>query len=231
MSAKPYCSKTAAVIGWVIQNFPAEVDDGWIGNADATKELLAPMSKPPVKKKEKIEKSFFFIAASMQLDAVPAKLQSECFVGDRWSYRDRDFDNWFPKDQSAAGPCTVTTIYFKRTWKFMEFAIAVLGDEWKGKSVKKLGNEIIRRKITLTNAQAEAMVEKTEAGEKSSMRIDGYGNFYFTETGDEENPVAVANVRRVGRSWSANVYALGIDDDWDADGRFLLRNLETPSTL
>lgn len=234
MSAKPYCSKTAAVIGWVIQNFPAEVDDGWVGNAEATKELLAPLSKQPVKK-EKIEEPLFTVSATTPLDTVSAKAQSKCFVGDRWhkNGRDSDFDvgRYFKKDQPNAVACTITTIAFKRQWRFVEFAVAILGDEWKGKSVKELGNEIIRRGFPLTNAQAEAMVEKTEAGEKTDMCTNSYGNFYFTETGDTENPVAVAGVDRGGRLWSAFVDRLGRGLGWSAGSRFLLRNLVVPSTL
>jgi hypothetical protein len=58
MSAKAFCKKTAAAIGWFIQNLPSQIDDAWLDNPDATKEHLKIFAKPPVKSRlaDEIEK-------------------------------------------------------------------------------------------------------------------------------------------------------------------------------
>lgn len=168
----------------------------------------------------------FSIAATTHLGAVAGKKTKKCFTGSRYSYCDNDINNWLPADQPNSGDCVITTLAFSRSWIFVEAAQAVLGDTTMT-DIIALGNELIRRGHTLTLSQDEEMVEKTEAGEKTEMRVDGYGNFSFVETGDPKNPVSVGSVYRVGRAWRAFVARLGSGGRWYADYRFLVRNLDT----
>jgi hypothetical protein len=83
----------------------------------------------------------------------------------------------------------------------------------------------------MTLTQAEEMVEATERGEKTDMRTNGYSNFFFVETGNEDNPVSVAVVYRDDSRWRALVSRLDYGSRWDADFRLLVRNLKDAPTL
>lgn len=239
MSAKTYDKKTAAFIGFLIQNIPANLTDevmqGWMSNPDAMKRFLAglgpqeqeiPLEETPPAKPV----SLFSVIATTNLGAIAGKKTKGCFTGSRWAYRDGDFDNWLPKNQSSTEPCVISTLGFSKGWVFAEAARAVLGVIET--DTKHLGNLLIEHGHTMTCTQAEEMVEATEhGGEKTEMRTDGYANFFFVETGDPNNPVSVGHVYRDGRDWNASVYSLGHGLRWGADDRLLLRNLSDASTL
>ncbi len=177
------------------------------------------------KKSEKQPASLLSIIATTQFGAVAEKSTNKCFTGSRWAYRDSDFDNWFPANQPMADPCVVSTLAVREDWLFVEAAAAVLGSG-AGTDVALLGKLLIERSHTMTLAQAEEMVEKTERGEKTAMRTDGYGNFFFVETGDPENPVSVGYVSRRDRDWRAHVFRLDGVDRWSAGYHLLVRNLD-----
>jgi hypothetical protein len=190
-----------------------------VENAVAT---AVPATLPPL----------FSVVAVTNLGAIPAKKTAKCFVGGIWnpSWRDGDLDRWLAANQQASGECQVTTVAFSRAWKFVDAAVEVLKIA-PSTDIVCLGNLLIERSLTLTLTQAEAMTVQTEKGEKTEMRVDGYGNFYFTETGDSKNPVAVGSVFRGVRYWVSDVARLGSSLEWLAEDRFLLRNfkLDTPT--
>ena len=225
MYTKTYDKKTAAFAGWLIQNVPADLDDetmdNWMNNPDGTKKFLSGLKPPKTR-----QSSLFSIAATTPLDAVAGKKTNQCFpIGERYAYRDNDFDNWLPANQPNADACVITTLVATESWTFAEAAARVLGIG-AGTSILMLGDALIQNGHTMTLAQVEEMVEKTENGVKTEMRVDGYGNFFFVETEDPKNPVSVGNVVRDGRDWGARVRRLARGYRWRADIRLLVRNLE-----
>ena len=229
MDAKTYCKKTAAFAGYIIQNIPSDLDgdamDGWMNNPEATKKFLSGL-KPPEMAPAK-PTPLLSIIATTQLGAVAGKLTRKCFVGQRWRKggRDKDFDNWLSANQSSAEKCAISTLAPSRDWMFEEGAATILGIG-VGTDIVLLGKALIENDHTMTLAQAEEMVEKTECREKTGMRTNGYGNFFFVETGDPKNPVSVGFVYRGERGWSARVYRLDNGSRWYADTRLLVRNLD-----
>jgi hypothetical protein len=229
MSTKTYDGQSGKLVAAIATAIPKTLSGDrmqyWIDNPSELQKFLSGLLDS--EKAEKAEAPLFTISTTFHLAAVPAKRQKDCFADKkRWSYRDGCLDSYFKKDQDEAGDCDVAIAIFHKEWHFREFAAAVLGAEWAAKSLKEIGEEIIRRGLTLTCAQAEAMVEATERGEKTDMRTDGYANFYFTETGDVENPVAVGVVLRDDPRWDAYAYRLGDGNRWLVELRFLLRNLK-----
>jgi len=163
------------------------------------------------------------IVATTNLPAVAGKKTKQCFT-DGWYYRDADFDNWLPASQPDASECVITTLALTRNWTFIEAAQAILGVDTT--DVVVLGNALIKSGHPITLAQAEAMKKATERGDNTGMRTDGWGNFFFVETGDLKNPVSVGRVDRDDRGWLALVYRLGSGSRWYAGFRPLLRNVD-----
>ena len=231
MNAKTYDSKTAAFAGYLIQNVPPLTDEemnGWMDNPRATKKFLSDL-KPPEMAPAK-PTPLLFVIATTNLGAVARKKTEQCFTGSRYAYRDGDFDNWIPANQPNADACVITTLAPSKGWTFAEAAVAVLGIG-ASTDVVLLGNLLIQHGHTMTLAQAEEMVEKTERDEKTGMRTDGYANFFFVETGDEKNPVSVAHVSRDDSRWSAYVFRLVRGYRCYAARRLLVRNLSDASKL
>ncbi len=169
--------------------------------------------------------SWLSVIATTQLDEAICKSTKDCFTGSRYAYRDGDFDCLLGKKQRPASASVISTIAFTKDWTFVEAAAKVLGIG-AGSSVKLMGQALIENGHTMTLVQAENMVEATERGDKTGMRTDGYANFFFVETGNEEEPVSVANVNRDVSRWRAYVYRLGYGIRWNADNRLLVRNLD-----
>src|SRR3989338_5595935 len=192
MSAKTYCKKTAAFAGWLIQNVPADLDeetmDNWMNNPNGTKKFLSGLKPPKPTKPVPL----FSVVEMIRLGAVAGKLTKQCFTGDRYAYRDSDFDNWLPANQPNADACVITTLAPSRGWTFAKAAATVLGVS-ANMPVKTLGELLIKHGHTITLSQDEEMVEKTERGANTGMRTDGWGNFAFVETGDPANPLSVGD--------------------------------------
>lgn len=170
--------------------------------------------------------SLFSVIATMNLGAVAGKKTRKCFVGNRWYYRDGDFDNWLPANQPNAEACAITVLGLSRDWTFAEAAAAVLGIG-TDTSIQLLGKALIENGLTMTLAQAEEMVEATERGGNTGIRTNGLGNFFFVETGDPKDPVSVGYVHRAEHDWNARLDRLGGGRRWRAGRRLLLRNLAT----
>lgn len=142
----------------------------------------------------------------------PAKLTKDCLAGSSWYYRDSDLDAWLPKKQPAQEG-KVTVIIRDKEQTLLEMAQEYLGTT----DPEKI------KPYCLTLPMAEKMIEERSA----ELRTDGYANFFFVETGNEEEPVSVADVDRGDPRWYANVRRLGSDDRWHADRRLLVCNLDT----
>ena len=228
MSAKAYDKKTAAFGGWIIQNIPEDLTDAdmnrWMGDPESTRNFLAGLKS----REEIIEKpvALFSVAATTHLPAVAGKKTGKCFTDRRYAYRDSDFDDWLPVDQSNADACAIATLAPAWNWTFAEVAAKVLG-VGAGTSIQMLGKALIENGHTMNLAQAEEMVEKTERGDKTGMHTDEYANFFFVETGNPKDPVSVGDVNRGERDWVAGVDRLGSDVRWCAGFRLLVRNLDT----
>ncbi len=184
-------------------------------------EIILPPKETPATKPT----SFFSVIATTNLGAVTSKKTNRCFTNSRWAYRDGDFDNWLEKSQTGAEACSVTTCGILKDWTFIEAGHALPGAPQTNNTVE-LGNWLIQSGYALKPQQVEDLVEATEREEDTGLRTDGYGNFFFVETGNPKSPVSVGDVRRVGRGWRADVYSLGNGDRWDAGSRLLLRNLD-----
>ena len=226
MSAKTYCKKTAAFAGYLIQNIPADLTeetmDSWMNNPEVMKKFLSGLRPEvaPVK-----PQSLFTVIATTSLGALDEKPTKECFPKPRYVYRDNDFDNWLHANQPKTDDCVISTLAFTKGWTFVEAAAKVLGIG-ADSGIKTLGKALIENCYTMTLAQAERMVDKTERGDKTEMHTNGYGNFFFVETGNEDDPVSVGFVDRGGGDWCAHIYSLDFGLRWVADFRLLVRNLD-----
>lgn len=227
MDAKTYDSKTAAFAGWLIQNVPEGLTDEdmnyWMGNPDGSKEFLFGLKlpkTPPAKPTPLLS-----VIATINLDAVGGKKTANCFTDDVWNpnYHDGDFDRWLPANQPKADSCVITTLGFAKDWTFAEAAAKILG-VGAGTSIALLSKALIENGHTMTLVQAEEMVKKAECGEKTDMRTNDHGNFFFVENKDES--VSVGYVRRVVRDWFALVRSLDDSSRWHAGRRLLVRNLD-----
>jgi hypothetical protein len=113
----------------------------------------------------------------------------------------------------------------------LDVVMGILGKEWawaRG-SLRSLGEELIRRKLTLSSDQVETAIRRQMAGELLGMLPGGYGNFYLIETGNPENPVMIAQLILGGVLWSPFRYRLDFDHDWHVRCCFLFENLTTPT--
>ncbi|MDO8408093.1 MAG: hypothetical protein Q7S95_02560 [bacterium] len=169
------------------------------------------------------------IVALTYLDALAGTPTNTCFIGPRWAYRDDGFDNRLPAFQPKADACVISTLAPSRDWTFPELATTVFGVD-VGKDVRRLGHLLIGYGHTMTLPQAEEMVEATESGVKTGMRINGLGDFFFVETGDPEDPVSLGGVACGGPNWRACVYQLDGGSRWGTGVRLLLRDVD-PSKL
>ena len=171
-------------------------------------------------------RSLLSVSATTNLDKVEGKGTSKCLSSSLWGYPSGDFDRWFPVNQPDADACVISTLVAHENWRiFAGTAVAILGID-AGTSTQMLGKALIENGHTMTLAQADEMVEKTESGDNTDMRTNGYGNFFFVETGDENDPVSVGCVFRDERVWRANIRGLGRGNRWNAVDRLLVRNLE-----
>ncbi len=166
------------------------------------------------------------VVATTNLGAVVNKKTTKCFLRPRYTYRDNDFDNWLPANQPKADACAIATLAPSRCWRFAESVAAILGIG-AGTDISLLGKLLVEHGYTMTLVQVEEMVEKTENGVKTEMRVDGYGNFFFAETGNPRNPVSVGRVYCSGCAWRARAYSFGAGLHWLADDHLLVRNCGT----
>lgn len=227
MTTKTLDQQTARFIASIATCLPSlsgDIMQDWIDSPQALKNFLGGLNSPLV------TNGLFSVIATTSLGAVAGKLTANCFASPQYVYRDADFDNWLSANQPDASACVISTLAFSKSWTFVEAAAKVLGIR-DSTDVVLLGNALIAGGHTMTLPQGEEMVEATERGENTGMRIDGYGNFFLVETGDPKNPVSVGYVDRVGHAWNAYVFTLGYGCRRDAGHRLLVRNLSDASKL
>ena len=121
-----------------------------------------------------------------------------------------------------ADACIISTLGSTKDLSFAEIAAKVLG-VGVNSSIRFLGTALIENGHTMTQAQAEEMVERTERGEKTRMRTDGYEKFFFVETGNPENPVRIDSVSRLGLGGGS----LKLGHTCRVFYRLFVRNLDT----
>jgi hypothetical protein len=168
----------------------------------------------------------FSYASTYALGAVNGKKTRKCCTGKLWHYRDGDFDNCLPANQSGADAGTITVLTPTKNWTFAEAAISVLNVS-PDTPVDVLGKLLKERGHTMTLAQAESMTEATERGDKTGMVTNGWGNFFFVE--NKDGGISVVSVRRRDgiRLWCAGVGGLEYSYCWRADLRIMVSNLDT----
>ena len=127
-------------------------------------------------------------------------------------------------DAIAGTPCIITTLAFSREWTFTEVAAEILGVN-ASTDIIVLGNSLIEHRHTMSEAQAEKMMKKTDHGEKTGLTFK-YTNLFFKETGNPKNPVSLGCVYRGERDWIAGVRRLAYAYRGDAGYRLLVRNLD-----
>jgi hypothetical protein len=217
----------------VIQAMPEglteEVMDGWMQNGRAMKKLLA--SLVPARQTARpvvgglCIRTDVTIVETPELSATPT---NECLTGSIWGYRNLLFDTLLSKHQKATKTGTAAALATTREWRLIKAARAILGVTTN--DVKKLGNLLIKGGYTLTLKQVQDLVERTEAGEATGLKTDGYANFFFVETGNEDEPVLVGivdhrHVRDV-ICWDANIDHLDGGRYWSVERRLLLGNMD-----
>lgn len=171
----------------------------------------------------------FSVIATIKLGPVAGKKTSRCLVGRRWMQRSHNFNNWLDVNQPASKACAVTVLSMVKKWTFLEVAARVLNVNVNTLTTALLSRLLIEHGYTLTLPQVEVMVEKIETGKKKAgWRTDAcLGSFFFIETNDPENPVAVGHVHRDDshNKWYAILDRPDYCSSWVLDNRFLLRNL------
>lgn len=209
------------------RQFDGESGDQLEANLEA---FLADIKAAAIRRSAKAPK-LFSSASTYALGTVVGKKTKKCCTGKLWYYRDGDFDNWLPGDQPNTDSGTVTVLTPMKDWTFAEAAVSVLNVS-PDTPVAILGKLLKERGFTMTLTQLEAIVEATERGNATGLRTDGWGNFAFVETGNENNPVSVASMLRNddARPWFAYVNGLSNDYRWGADYRLMVCNLD-PSKL
>ena len=216
-------SQYHGVLADIVNRFNSSDAPAWNGLFKKALEQGLPSEGP--KEEPGKQPPFLSVIATTKLAAIAGKKTKQCFTGDRWYHCDSDFDGWLPKDQPDAAASDIATLAFAKEWTFAEAATKILG-LGAGTSIQLLGKALIENGHTMTLAQAEELVEAIERGEQTGLRIDGWGNFFFVETGNEDNPVSVGGVHRDVRDWDANVDRLGRGYRWSADDCLLVRNLD-----
>ena len=121
------------------------------------------------------------------------------------------------------GSNVISTLAPSKRATFAEWAAAVLGVS-TNTLIQTLGELLKERGHIMTEAQVEEMKKATDHGEKTGMRTDGWGNFYFVE--NEDGSVSVGVVDRGRHDWGADVYSLDSDYRWFTVSRLLVRNLD-----
>jgi len=195
-------------------------------NSEANHAYFAQVYQQGLPVKEPVKQPrLLSVIAIVNLPAITGKKTAKCFTNG-WAFRDPDFDKYLAKDQPDAAACVISVCAVGKVWTFIE-AVHALPGAPETSDVVELGNWLIQKGHTLTPPQAEDLKERTERGEDTGLCTDGYGNFFFVETGDSKNPVSVGYVYRGRCDWDARIGRLGDGGCWGAGRRLLLRNADT----
>lgn len=237
-STKAYDKKTAAFIGFLIQNVPTlsnEQMTEWMENPSALKNILNELVQGVPS--TGMHHLFFSHFHSWKLAAISSKLTAECC--ERWMTQFNGFDDsqWFMETQPSTPACTVTAFVPKRKRNVVEFAQAVLGT--RETDLYTLSNEIIARGHSMTLAQAEKLGEDTAREEVTGLvitevdKLENKGfllnrdlsNFFLLETGDVQLPLMVGRVTGNDENdWDMGMYGFNETVEFGKTSRFLIRN-------
>lgn len=156
------------------------------------------------------------------LSATAEKETKKSFIGDRYYYRAPELDSWLPKLQPDGKEGEFTVHQLEKQLNFREIAAAILGlDETS--DLDLLAKALIENGHTVVPSQIESLIERTDAGENTGLRTDGWGNFFFVH--NKEGGVSVVFVYRYDdRQWYVVVRRFDYDHRWGAEARFFSRN-------
>jgi hypothetical protein len=153
--------------------------------------------------------------------ATPDKKTKDCFLESRYYYRDDNLDGWLPEVQPMGKAGQFTARELEKELNFKEIAQVILGVDKT--PLDDLAKGLIEKGHTVVLSQIEVLIERTDSGENTGIRTDGYANFFFVE--NKEGGVSVVNVRRyVGRRWGVYVVHFVSDSRWYVEYRFFFRN-------
>ena len=121
--------------------------------------------------------------------------------------------------------CVITTSVSAQDLTFAEVATAILGSDVMDINPIKINELLIKKGHTMTLTQVEKMVEATERGDETGMRIDDeYGSSFLVKGANRNNLVLVDLVDRDAGFW--HPYVLRVSDYYRlrANSRLLVRN-------
>lgn len=227
-NAKAYDKKTAAFIGFLVQNVPEISDESmnfWIDNPESLKKELRGLNI----KLQKVRQSFRFRttdAVITDLDAIPGKKTRLCFSGSLYSYRADNINYLLPENQLRTEGCFIQALILPKRVEatFVELATAFLNVS-RDTPVRTLGNFLKARGHTMTLPQIEKMVEITERGLVTGMDMDSdeANNFFFLE--NRELKISVGRIYRDKSGWAVKLFNFEDGHQWPNSSRLLVRNL------
>ncbi|MFZ2500590.1 MAG: hypothetical protein WAW90_01220 [Minisyncoccia bacterium] len=147
-------------------------------------------------------KDVFEIVGGITLGKFAEKLVKDCFNGKLYAYCNADLADWFHGSQPGTDACTITALSLLKGVTFVELATALLGVS-EDVSAVELSRLLIERDYTMSFAQIDATIEKTECRKKVPPMFtrEEYSNLFFVETGDKDSPVVVVDAYRLGSRW------------------------------
>jgi len=227
-NAKAYDKKTAAFIGFLVQNIPEISDESmnfWIDNPEALKRKLRGLNI----KSQKVRQSFQFRtvdAVTTDLDAIPGKKTRLCFSDSWYSYRSDKINSLLPENQLRTEGCFIQSLALPKgitTATFVELSIAFLNVS-KDTPVRTLRNFLKARDHTMTLPQIEKMVEITKRGLTTGIKTKiGEDNFFFSE--NRELKISVVRVSNNGSGWIVDLFDFEDGHQWPSSSHLLVRNL------
>ncbi len=168
------------------------------------------------------------IAATTNLDGTRQKLTRNCFRSKCWTvYRDTNLDRLLPLAQKATPACAVTTFAPGGGMTLSEWARCVLGKS-PGFGLARMATSLVRLRYVMTLTQVEKLVEATECGVETGIRIDGHGTYFYVETGLSQDPVMIGAVNRLPTIWHGMLIPFDYGGAWFAGYRLLVPNYPTP---
>ena len=118
-----------------------------------------------------------------------------------FAWRDSDFDNLLPKTLPASIEVKVSGVELTKT---------------------TTEAELIKNSKPFTNPlQIEALILRTEKGEKTGLVTNDYANIFFLKTGDS---VFSVRARRHGHEWAVHLDHFDAGRGWRAERRFFSGN-------
>ncbi|OYV63215.1 MAG: hypothetical protein B7X03_02635 [Parcubacteria group bacterium 21-58-10] len=220
------CSGTQASDRFGITlDFVTKLHNGSISEEEAKRFLRRedPFVQPKVSARSAGVATPFPVIATTMLSLVTGKPTKKCFPRSRYAYRGGEIDDWLPKEQPETLVCVITTFAPPLKATFVEWAAAILSVP-VNTPTRALGSLLVERGHTMTLVQAEDMMEQTKKGGLTGVRTDGWDNFFFVETGNEDDPVSVARISFSKSRWEAGVLRFNSSFEWAAGHSLLVRS-------